>query len=43
MPSGTDTTQRNSERLSAYWAEALGGPTTYSEAYGDEALCVNLS
>ncbi|MGA8361862.1 MAG: oxidoreductase, partial [Candidatus Dormiibacterota bacterium] len=26
----------HSERLAAYWAEALGGPTTYSETYGDE-------
>jgi hemoglobin len=26
---------RHTERLAAYWAEALGGPTTYSDAYGD--------
>src|SRR3984957_3069970 len=26
------------ERLAAYWAEALGGPTMYSDSYGDEAL-----
>jgi len=24
------------ERLAAYWAEALGGPATYSNSYGDE-------
>jgi len=27
-------------RLAAYWAEALGGPTLYSERYGDETLVV---
>lgn len=26
----------HTERLAAYWAEALGGPPVYSEAYGDE-------
>jgi hemoglobin len=26
----------HTERLAAYWAEALGGPTTFSGAYGDE-------
>lgn len=25
----------HSQRLAAYWAEALGGPTTYSGSYGD--------
>ena len=30
------------ERLAAYWAEALGGPTTYSERYGDETSVVRL-
>jgi hemoglobin len=29
-------------RLAAYWAEALGGPTTYSDAYGDETSVVRL-
>jgi hemoglobin len=24
------------ERLAAYWGEALGGPTTFSDSYGDE-------
>jgi len=28
------------ERLAAYWAEALGGPTTYSDSYGDETSVV---
>jgi hemoglobin len=30
------------ERLAAYWAEALGGPTTYSDAYGDETSVVRI-
>src|SRR5215475_13819405 len=30
------------ERLAAYWAEALGGPATYSEAYGDETSVVRM-
>jgi hemoglobin len=25
------------ERLAAYWAEVLGGPSTYSQAYGGES------
>jgi hemoglobin len=29
---------QHTERLAAYWAEALGGPTRYSETYGDETL-----
>ena len=28
------------ERLAAYWAEALGGPTAYSGSYGDETSVV---
>ncbi|GAA4209273.1 group II truncated hemoglobin [Actinocatenispora rupis] len=32
----------HTERLAAYWAEALGGPTTYSEQYGDESFVVRL-
>ena len=27
-------------RLAAYWAEALGGPTAYSDSYGDETSVV---
>ncbi len=30
----------HTERLAAYWAEALGGPTTYSERYGNETSVV---
>ena len=29
----------HNERLAAYWAEALGGPTVYSSRYGDESAC----
>jgi hemoglobin len=32
----------HTERLAAYWAEALGGPTTYSETYGDETSVVRI-
>jgi hemoglobin len=32
----------HSERLAAYWAEALGGPATFSAAYGDETSVVRL-
>jgi hemoglobin len=30
----------HTERLAAYWAEALGGPPMYSDAYGDESSVV---
>ncbi len=30
------------ERLAAYWAEALGGPSAYSESYGDESFVVKM-
>ncbi len=30
------------ERLAAYWAEALGGPTAYSDRYGDETAVVRI-
>jgi hemoglobin len=33
---------QHSERLAAYWAEALGGPTSYSDAYGDESSVVRM-
>src|SRR5262245_7680977 len=33
---------QHTERLAAYWAEALGGPATYSDAYGDESSVVRL-
>ena len=32
----------HSERLAAYWAEALGGPSLYSDAYGDETSVVRI-
>jgi hemoglobin len=32
----------HNERLAAYWAEALGGPATYSGRYGDETYVVRL-
>jgi hemoglobin len=32
----------HTERLAAYWAEALGGPRTYSGGYGDETSVVRL-
>ncbi len=32
----------HSERLAAYWAEALGGPATYSDALGDETSVVRI-
>jgi hemoglobin len=30
----------HTERLAAYWAEALGGPTAYTDSYGDESFVV---
>jgi len=33
---------QHTERLAAYWAEAWGGPTTYSERYGDESSVVRI-
>ena len=33
---------QHSERLAAYWAEALGGPGSYSDAYGDETSVLRL-
>lgn len=32
----------HTERLAAYWAEALGGPRAYSSAYGNEAQVVRM-
>ena len=32
----------HSERLAAYWAEALGGPPMYSQHYGDETSVVRI-
>ena len=33
---------QHSERLAAYWGEALGGPTSYSDTYGDETSVVRI-
>jgi hemoglobin len=33
---------QHTDRLAAYWAEALGGPTAYSDAYGDETSVVRM-
>jgi hemoglobin len=33
---------QHSQRLAAYWAEALGGPAAFSAAYGDEASVVRI-
>jgi len=32
----------HTERLAAYWGEALGGPTAYTDSYGDETSVVRL-
>jgi hemoglobin len=32
----------HTERLAAYWAEALGGPETFSATYGDETSVVRM-
>jgi hemoglobin len=32
----------HTERLAAYWAEALGGPATYSGKYGDETSVARI-
>ncbi len=32
----------HTRRLAAYWGETLGGPTTYSDSYGDETSVVRL-
>ena len=33
---------QHTERLAAYWAEALGGPKMYSDQYGDETSVVRI-
>lgn len=33
---------QHSERLAAYWAEALGGPRAYSDVLGDETSVVRI-
>ncbi|MDR6438563.1 hemoglobin [Paenarthrobacter nicotinovorans] len=32
----------HTQRLAAYWSEALGGPPLYSESYGDESSVVRM-
>ncbi len=32
----------HTQRLAAYWAEALGGPMTFSAEYGDETSVVRM-
>ena len=32
----------HAERLAAYWAEALGGPPTFSSTFGDEVSVVRI-
>ena len=32
----------HNQRLAAYWAEALGGPASYSDSYGDETSVVRI-
>ena len=33
---------QHTERLAAYWAEALGGPPIYTDAHGDETSVVRM-
>jgi len=33
---------QHTERLAAYWGEAWGGPTTYSQRYGSESSVVRM-
>jgi hemoglobin len=33
---------QHTERLAAYWAEALGGPTAYSDRYSNETSVVRI-
>src|SRR5437016_7354635 len=33
---------QHSERLAAYWAEALGGPSAYTESLGDETAVTRI-
>ena len=32
----------HSQRLAAYWAQALGGPTAFTDSYGDETSVVRI-
>jgi len=33
---------QHTERLAAYWAEAIGGPTTFTDRFGDETSVVRM-
>jgi hemoglobin len=33
---------QHTERLAAYWGEALGGPHTFTDRYGDETAVVRM-
>ena len=33
---------QHTERIAAYWAKALDGPTTYCKQYGDEIFVVRI-
>jgi hemoglobin len=33
---------QHSQRLAAYWAQALGGPATFTDAYGDETSVLRI-
>ena len=33
---------QHTERLAAYWAEALGGPRSYSSSFGDETTVLKI-
>lgn len=37
-----DGNPQHLQRLAAYWGEVLGGPPTYSEQYGDQALVLSM-
>src|SRR4051812_18577102 len=34
--------EHHTERLAAYWGEALGGPPLFSQRYGDETTVVRM-
>ena len=37
-----DQNPQHIQRLAAYWAEVMGGPPTYSQAYGDESSVLQM-
>lgn len=42
MPSVTASSTDHTERLAAYWAQALGGPPADTATYGDEVFVVRM-